>query len=96
MSLDPETSRRKVLARKRLNEKWLWLRDFVGSIHKMSMIGPTNPVEAQILRECLTLILAEMNFRAQESAELMMGMDPNQQTDEPDGPSSAGEPGSSV
>lgn len=82
MALDPETRRRKTLAQKRLNEKWLWLRDYAPVIAKMVQVGPTNPIEATILREALVLVLAEINFRQQETQELLMEMDPNGGADE--------------
>lgn len=87
MTLDPETQRRKVLARRTLDAKWKWLSTYAPVIANMVSVGPTNPVEVSILREALTLVLAEMQFRDQETQELHLGIDL-----EGDGPEEPGTP----
>ena len=80
-----QIARRKHRMRSEMDAKWMALRDYAPVLQRMQLIGPTNPIEAQLLRETLQLVLAELNFKAQETAELTL-LDFDLETEGPDEP----------
>lgn len=78
-------ARRKHRVRSEMDVKWMSLRDYAPVLQRMQLIGPTNPIEAQLLRETIQLVLAELNFKAQETAELLM-LDFDMEAEGPDEP----------